>query len=95
MSAAIFLLALAAIGSVSGTGSGSQPAPGSPKACTLPELPKYYSTALQVNVETIERSTAADGGENARPLPTIGYSLSAAEFVDETMARAVLDIEYG
>ena len=84
---AIFLLALAAVGSVSGSGS--------PKECVLPDLPKYYSTVLQVNVETTERSTSTDANGEAAPLPTIGYSMSMAEFVDETMARAVLELEYG
>lgn len=90
--AAIFVLALAAFGSV----SGSEPVPRTPRACDLPSLPNFYSTALLINVETTERLADADAdADPKRPIQYVGQSLSAAEFVDETMGRAVLDLEYG
>ncbi len=55
--------------------------------CPLPDLPKFYSTTLQVNIAKSER---------ANPLPkNVGHTVSMVEVVDETMARAVLEIKYG
>jgi hypothetical protein len=55
--------------------------------CPLPDLPKFYSTTLQVNIAKSEK---------ANPFPkNVGHTVSMVEVVDETMARAVLEIKYG